>query len=179
METSQLKAVKFSDVVTLWTGLNTYYGMMELSRRMQFELENLRETVMKFTDHIWADCPLHVKLAVETVQILTIASNINFKVQLDGEGSIDSGDMHDSAWVEAKDVYPIPKLKAPRPLRLKLHHFVRDKHLKELLMKELDLALEESKTLVGLSHALPEIAARFHAVHCLLDDIYSVAMHMD
>ena len=174
MEPKDLKLLTFDDILGVWCSLSKFYGLLVLSRRCNFEMENLRETLMKSSE-IWADNWFNLEMVNEVIQVLTIMQTISFKVSMDGESVLMSKDLEASTWIDACQVYPVPKMRGTRTMRSKIFDIVKDSALKELYLKQLEMAIKEAKNVSGLASYSPQIQARFKAIECLLDDVFNVA----
>eukprot|EP00435_Cladocopium_sp_Y103_P050939 s246_g15.t1 len=163
----------YGHVLILWKGLVNFYGMGELSQRCSMQHENIRELLMKLAV-IWADNPIHLDVIMETVQILTILMCMTFKAQMDGESDVDTKTFEISTWVPFGQTCPVPKLQPPAPLRVKLGVFVKSPDMKERLIKELNMALDDMKTFMGHAESIPPLLSRFQLVSSLLDDVDAI-----
>ena len=173
-------AIVYADVLALWKGFVIVFGIPALAHRSNFEHENTREILLKL-NRIWADNTQNLKVVYEVIQILTILMNMTFKTQMDGDGDVDSKDFQHSTWLELGESVPgynqtqlsVPAL--PASMSEKLKQFVVRSDCKDLLLKELKLALNDMPTLLAHAEPLsPTIFLKFKAVNALLDDVYVV-----
>ena len=174
MEPKLLQPLTFGDILRVWCGFSNYYGLEALSKRCSFEIENLRETLMK-SSAIWADNWFNLEMVNELIQVLTIMQSISFKVSMDGESVLYSQDLEESTWVDANQIYPVPKMRPPLPIREKIFNFVRDPALKTLYVKEVGMAIEECESAFNLASSSSQVQARFKAIQCHLQDVLTVA----
>ena len=171
---TELNRVTYEDVFTMWKSLLGVYGIGELANMSNFQNENIRELLMKLAV-VWADSPLHLEVVMETIQILTVFSCMTFKCQLDGEGVLECSSFRLSCWVEDSEVCPVPKPQASTPLRIKLSAFLTTPEMKELILREVGLALGQLESLCALAELTPQLLGRFQICFSLLDDAQTVA----
>ena len=163
----------YAHLLIFWKGLLSFYGMGELSQRSSMQHENLRELLMKVAI-IWADNPLHLETIMEAIQILTVLMCMTFKAQMDGESDVDTQAFEISTWVPLGQTCPVPKLQPPAPLSVKLGVFTKSPDMKDLLIKELTMALDDIKVFMSHAESIPPLLSRFQLVSSLLDEVHAI-----
>ena len=168
-----MERIKFKEILTLHNLFMGLYGVDGLAVKCTFQLESVRETLMKLRV-IWADNELNLRIAMDTVHILTVIQCMAFKYQMDGGRTTDDSVFCQSVWVEPDRVCSIPALTAPQGMKSKLKACLNYKpELYTMTLNEIIGSRKECKVLAGLVEADPfldQVAFRFNAAQVLLDD---------
>lgn len=173
-----LARVTYEDVLDLWKNLLGVYGLPTLAHLGQFGHENIREVLMKLAI-VWSDNPLNLDSVLETVLILTCWHCMTQTCQFDGEGILEEpGTFRLRCWMDRSHIFLAPSPQPSTPLRIKLAPFVATSDMKDRLLKELGLALEQLETLCGLAGKHPQLLGRFQVCNSLLDDVQAAVTSM-
>lgn len=169
----RMERVSVKEILTLFNLLVNVYEPEGLAVKCDFQLENIREVIMKLRS-VWADNDLNLQIAMDTIHILTVIKCMMSKYMMDGGQTTDDNVFCQSVWVEPDRVCQPPPLTIPESLTSKLKACLNFKaDLYRLTLKEVIGARKELKVMADLSETNPslaQVAFRFNAAKVLLDD---------
>ena len=163
VEFAESMAVLWTQVKQLWDCLSGFLGLAELSRLLDFEYENIRESFLKLRC-IW-DYPADLQIALEMIQILTVLQCMTFYARMGSEDQI----CETTTFVEAENYGPRPH--HPCSVRDNLRAFLNTPAKKEMTLSEVNKALKDLDSLIIAAKDNHAILNRFNAAKALLQDV--------